>query len=251
MNREFIQPVSMRVTQQQWLSDLKDNLVSMGYSFMITPWGFEKCNILVNGNLNHIGCLYVWEDERKNANDRFFIDHYNPELFLAVAAMSKKGIHPGEMVKIGNNPKLLKVIEINEVPGTTNVKLSDGKAGVYVIDIGYLVKATLEEIIKHFTQDTPLEKQKLVSVWASGKMPSYPTFDVRQFNIAEGAPVGTAISHDAKPTRGVTPKKLWTEKRFIELGLAIGERVGESMDIPVEWIEEYNELKSQMQPSCK
>lgn len=44
-----------------------------------------------------------------------------------------------------------------------------------------------------------------------------------------------------KPPIGIIPKKLWDEKRFYELCLAITDRYQGGFEIPVEWIEEYNE----------
>ncbi len=45
-----------------------------------------------------------------------------------------------------------------------------------------------------------------------------------------------------KPTLGVMPKYLWYEKRAFDLIEAINRRIEAKQPIPIEWIEEYNEL---------
>jgi hypothetical protein len=40
---------------------------------------------------------------------------------------------------------------------------------------------------------------------------------------------------------GIMPKYIWDDKRFHELCLAITRYYSEGLEIPIEWIEEYNE----------
>ncbi len=52
-----------------------------------------------------------------------------------------------------------------------------------------------------------------------------------------------------KPTTGLQPKKLWLEARFKEICTAIAARYDALQSIPVEWIEEYNWLISELKPT--
>lgn len=91
MNYKFIQPVSMQVTKEQYERDLREPLLMLGYKEDdVTDW--DESEILVtnfNGENEAIGIV---ADNRKNAENRHFIPEYNPQLFLAIAAMTKGGI---------------------------------------------------------------------------------------------------------------------------------------------------------------
>ncbi len=83
----FTQPVSMECTQEQYERDLKNPLLEMGYNETeLTMW--DKYPYLVTNytgfehkisNADYVDC---------ESHSRYFIDHYNPELFLALAAMT-------------------------------------------------------------------------------------------------------------------------------------------------------------------
>jgi hypothetical protein len=45
-----------------------------------------------------------------------------------------------------------------------------------------------------------------------------------------------------KPPLGLMSKKIWDEKRFYEVCFAITKYYQDCREIPIEWIEEYNEL---------
>lgn len=88
MNYKFIQPVSMQVNQEQFdhlskelekLGYIPDNLNSgtilVGVHFLVTQYRGT------NKNFSNSASRYLEEGH-------YFIDHYNPELFLALAAMT-------------------------------------------------------------------------------------------------------------------------------------------------------------------
>ncbi len=50
------------------------------------------------------------------------------------------------------------------------------------------------------------------------------------------------LSHLTKPPLGILHRKLWEEKRLDELCQAIFRYMQAELKIPVEWIQEYNEL---------
>lgn len=45
-----------------------------------------------------------------------------------------------------------------------------------------------------------------------------------------------------KPPIGLTPKRIWLSIRFNDIKSAIERYTSENHTIPIEWIEEYNEL---------
>lgn len=45
-----------------------------------------------------------------------------------------------------------------------------------------------------------------------------------------------------KPPIGLTPKRIWLSMRFNDIKSAIERFMADNHTIPIEWIEEYNEL---------
>lgn len=90
MGYKFIQPVSMQVTREQYKEDLKDSLLKLGYKECITfNWGNGREYLATNFAKEHNKIAVVSECSKMD-NARYFIDHYNPKLFLAIAAMSSE-----------------------------------------------------------------------------------------------------------------------------------------------------------------
>lgn len=164
MKTEFITPVSMECTEDQYLKYLKEPLKKMGYKEEDIA-DFPKFPILVNnynGNLNYLGNI---SDYRKDKNNRYFIDNFNPELFLALASMTNNPegnygeywIFYSKTIKsMWTNGKLYKQIG----------NLNDEKAfidntgrpnGMHPHNFDYFRKAAKEEIIKFFTKQQSKE----------------------------------------------------------------------------------------------
>ena len=76
----------MRVTQEQLDKDLKQPLIDLGYKVrdveFINDWILTNN---FNGENSKVDSI-VFDD--KYNKDRYYIDHYNPALFLALAAMT-------------------------------------------------------------------------------------------------------------------------------------------------------------------
>ena len=89
MTTKFIQPVSMRVTQEQYEKDLRDPLLAMGYEENLIT-SFSHTPILVNNYGGRNGILSNTSEEAAIIENRHFIPDYNPEYFLAVAAMTSE-----------------------------------------------------------------------------------------------------------------------------------------------------------------
>ena len=162
MQNKFTQPVSMRVTKEQYKKDLREPLLRMGYlenvaaEWMIVP-------ILVT-NYGNTG-FYISNtiNEYKKKHNRHFIDHYNPKLFLAIAAMSdvQYGIYGEwwcctEDVKMSSDGR----IEYNKdklYMGLDNERIVNNSRnenhywrGDYRFE--HFRKATLQELITNFTE---------------------------------------------------------------------------------------------------
>lgn len=128
---KFITPVSMNVTREQFDNDLKEPLEKMGYEIdeKFTPErrGFNDylhTNFGMNNNL--VGF--------NQCQGKPYIDHYNPKLFLALAAMSD-GLENYFEYHLNSNYEF--------VNGVNQESL------VYK----NLPKATKEELIKHFSNN--------------------------------------------------------------------------------------------------
>ena len=95
---KFIQPVSMPCTKEQYEEFLKEPLLRMGYKEESTfRWGSVDCQFVAT-NYDDVPsfCGNITKESRSYKR-RFYIETFNPELFLAIAAMTDEeyGI-PGE-----------------------------------------------------------------------------------------------------------------------------------------------------------
>lgn len=149
----FTTPVSMKVTEKQYNDDLKGPLLELGYKIDITLEGHSF--VLVTNRRGEPKLATDYNLLCANArigNNRHFIDHYNPKLFLALAAKTS-----GEDWIIGEY-LLANSVELTSCYGDrpykvrflTGGNLSAGYADNYYKD-NYR-KATKQELINHFTK---------------------------------------------------------------------------------------------------
>ena len=180
---KFIQPVSMRVTREQYEKDLRAPLLAMGYEEKLIT-SFADDPILVNNYIMEFGKITNLSEYNAKAFNRHFIPDYNPEYFLAVAAMTNEAFGiVGEWwnVKSKNyhtfiNNKTCKCVGHDYdllVPiFISNVGIYDG---LYITPmLEYIEKATLSDLIAHFepkfnnkntmTELTQQEKEVLVKL---------------------------------------------------------------------------------------
>ena len=52
------------------------------------------------------------------------------------------------------------------------------------------------------------------------------------------------MRNNSEPPVGVMPRNIWEEKRRLELYNAIARYLIDGYSIPVEWVEEYNEINN-------
>lgn len=162
MQNKFTQPVSMQVTKEQYERDLREPLLAMGYKeCFITSFSYTP--ILVNNYGNNNGVLSNTNEEAAKIDNRHFIPEYNPEYFLAVAAMSnvKYGIY-GEWWYCTEDVKMSSDGRIEYNKGKLYMGLEDdriinnSREEFHSITKGYRFKhfrkATLQELITYFTK---------------------------------------------------------------------------------------------------
>jgi hypothetical protein len=176
---KYTSDVTMKVTKEQFENDLKPSLIQMGRHD--NTWGgwIEHPYVAVTSKNNKVG------NYRGVDYPEYCIDHYNPELFLALAAMtdSENG-NVGEYWKfidtdyIGGNFTRGKIYKQDK--STINIYeafidnkgvgngLSTSKGG----NKSCFIKATKEEIITHFSKKILNNMKKLpeqFSVYARTK----------------------------------------------------------------------------------
>lgn len=152
--KKFITPVSMKCTQEQYERDLKKPLEELGYKW---DSEFDYSDNIVG--LNTI-CEYLTNFYNRDYNslaneysvcdECFLIDHYNPELFLALAAMTEgEDWIVGEyLVHYGGENATNKIFKVCDLYGCNS---SLGYAANY--NKHFYRKATKEELINHFTKE--------------------------------------------------------------------------------------------------
>lgn len=147
---QFIIPVAMKVTQEQYEKDLKKPLKKLGYlcsdniylsdnfPYLVTNYGnSNKCD-------NYHNKLGTWDE----TNNRQLIYDYVPELFLAIAAMTKgEDWSKGEyLIKKTNNLifKVTHLIGCDSILG--HIENSNLNKELYR-------KATVDELVNYFSDD--------------------------------------------------------------------------------------------------
>lgn len=150
----FITPVAMLVTRQQYEEDLREQLAELGYNrytsvngILCTNWNRTHNNVGITGDRGH---------QRVQANEG--ISGYEPELFLAIAAMTDTDIPiVGEYMytiqNVNDGPVNHRAGELVRITSIDANLLEPGGG-----DFGRLYsrnhyrKATLQEIVQHFRQ---------------------------------------------------------------------------------------------------
>ena len=145
----FIQAVSMYCNKEQYEADLRQPLLDMGYNECDTDGWWELCPVITNnyggrfGHVTNIGNSYI------NKYNRYFINHYNPKLFLALAAMRKTEFSPdGRYFSVGKGEWIMNAEFNIQQENVLNCFQS----------IELWKKITKEEIIKKFTMKEDLRE---------------------------------------------------------------------------------------------
>lgn len=158
----FKQPVAMKCTQEQYEADLKKPLLDLGYQ-----WGcdFERVRIARPYLVTYFASIPNALGVMTDIDDRWFnIEIYNPQLFLAIAAMTL-----GKEVIVGEY-MIAKKDYYDESWGDIekgNIKMAEpdsfGTTGNIIADDVW-GKATLQEIVSHFEKEAFFERGERVLV---------------------------------------------------------------------------------------
>lgn len=150
---KFKTPVAMKVTEEQG-KYLLGELRSMGYE---ENHEYLEGYIATNWNGFHYAVTIT---SHKPAYNRHIIEEYNPELFLAIAAMTKDEIPIiGEWLSYENANLIFKVKSYGRTNNHNYGKINkENPSGS-----GHFLKATLEELINHFSK--PEETFVLPKKW--------------------------------------------------------------------------------------
>ena len=156
---KYTSDVTMKVTKEQFENDLKPSLIQMGKHD--NTWGgwIEHPYVAATSRNNKIG------NYRGVDYPEYCIDHYNPELFLALAAMTdKEDGNVGEYWKfidtvyMGDNFTRGKIYKQHESTIDTYGAFIDNSGDINGLSTSMrgnkscFVKATKEEIIAHFSK---------------------------------------------------------------------------------------------------
>ena len=138
----------MRVTKEQYERDLREPLLAMGYKeVVIEKW--EELPILVTNLGSAPHHLSKTRESLKTEYNRYFIDHYNPQLFLAIAAMTdKESPIAGEWIVYTDS--------MAEMCGLTAGELY--RTGKLNTNTRYMRKATLQELIEKFSNKETIKE---------------------------------------------------------------------------------------------
>ena len=152
MNYKFIQPVSMRVTKEQYERELREPLLKMGYEEnMIKKW--EDIPILVTNLGSTRRHLSNTTESLKTKHHRYFITDYNPELFLAIAAMTdnESPIIGEWLVCIDEMAYIISGYKIGEFVKNGNPNIT----------LALFRRATIQELIEKFTNKETIKEDSM------------------------------------------------------------------------------------------
>jgi hypothetical protein len=163
----FITPVAMQVTFEQYTRDLEQLLKELGYKWNSCKTSEKDFLTYDYLNLNYQNLDTGIGGVKKSwiKDGTYLIKEYNPELFLALAAMTDvtDGV-PGEYWKCINDKKngftynLLYKANRSLDQWFAFITDAGSKGGYQGFNHSHFVKATKEEIINHFKNKTEILK---------------------------------------------------------------------------------------------
>ena len=157
MNK-FKTSVAMKVTEEQYKKDLKQPLKKLGYICGNT--NFFREYLTNTSSTEENDGKYGYFSENNAINEAYYIDTYNPELFLALSAMTENyDWDIGEYLvyyQTINKESTFKIFKCNYLSGCSSF---DGLADNHYKNM--YRKATKEELIKHFSKSASIKAYPL------------------------------------------------------------------------------------------
>jgi hypothetical protein len=171
MSFKFLVPVSMKIpSYEAFLSDLHQQLVSMGYEISQDFKNVEKYKdypylFLTTNYENYHNRISATFANQKNI---LFLENYNPDLFLAIAAMSEQeqGVL-GEYWMLCSEQQSNGVVEVickSAAFTSIGTPMFDIENTSMFFNIKSKRKATLEEILEYFKHKSKLEEAKTFNI---------------------------------------------------------------------------------------
>lgn len=138
----FTQRLSMDCTKEQYEKYLKDELLKMGYQDRsVYSWDCQKYQYISNNYMGGNGGLGTIHRGNLEVYNRTYLGSFNPELFLALAAMTDKAEgNYGEYVIVLRSGRIYKMDEEDKLPPESTL----------------IRKATKEEIMAKFGNEEPM-----------------------------------------------------------------------------------------------
>lgn len=143
---KFTQDIVMYVTKEQYKKDLEKPLKDLGHR--LSKYHLIKNGYLVTNDGKDNGILYFYIAKDTYSSSRYLIESYNPELFLALAAMNN-----GEDWIVGEYLYYMDEEKVFKCTLTEHANSKLGYAGNTHKDI--YRKATKEEILEYFKMKNP------------------------------------------------------------------------------------------------
>lgn len=165
---KFIQGVGMKCTQEQYEKDLKGKLLDMGYVEDRLDEKFNGRKYIVNNVTNRLGNISNLNNFEVEGHGRYIIKDYNPELFLALAAMTNipNGIkgewwmcfgHDSSGFKKGKSYKQINTDIEEGLSLLDEINVPNGRVDAKKL---HFKKATKQELINQLT----ITKMKTITV---------------------------------------------------------------------------------------
>lgn len=171
MEKQFTTPVSMKVpSEEAFKNDLETPLKEMGYNKRELG-SFKVLNYLCTNFAGSPKNYSNLDESSKNVYNRYFIEPYNPKLFLALAGMTNSPDgNVGEWWKCvdnGTSERFTKGNLYKQFESSTSStwfildNLQKGN-GFFERNKDHFIKATKEEIIAFFSETETEVEQELI-----------------------------------------------------------------------------------------
>jgi hypothetical protein len=223
--RKFVQKVSMDVPSFEEWGKLWLAMKDLGYQCQeVSDRGFPWKAFTDDYGKDDRPCVLAYIQTDRVLESRLFyhIDHFNPDLFLAIAAMTE---YPAPFVGEYGHAKsvagLSRVASANYDDGIYSI-ISESGQSYGGIDVELFRKATMEELVAHFTN----------------RIASGPLADGLNTEISDKP------NEQRDPSRDLFPREQHEFQRITGINDAIIRVINRGDKIPKEWVDELNDLLS-------
>lgn len=204
MERKFKLKLAMPVKTRMEYEEISQPLSKIGYKTQTRPSGSYPWLIITDDITDSLTVAYLQANTQSIYDFNHIIEEYNPELFLALAACSEGDtFYPGEWVVLHGSLYLCNGMK----EGSLLLDMYEG----YNFPPNNYRKATVEEIINHFTKKEEVKEPEV-----------------------------------EQPQIGIMPRWRWLELRAIELQSAISRRIESNLIVPSEWMDEETEISKEL-----